>query len=766
MNEINPAQFARVRELFDQACDLDVQGRAELLERECSGDVDLQAEVESLLCSHDAECSRELTDRDTPQLAGGEETQTPENRFSPARHRTRSTMLTNVSRAIGTQGQSALWIILALLVLSAFVTWAYVNMRASLRAIREDELRLLLASSVAAIENHIELEKAKVRVWTEKLAFRRAIRSLLEIQDETAKNAAISQIRDSVIGEKATPTNFYLFSESQRVIAASAGYEETVGRRVTAEGAALVTRVIDGETVLLMPSLRETAVHGHEVEFDQPLMAITLPIFDPEDDGKILGAMLVRGIELESRFFDLLKSVRSGESGETYAFDKHGTMLSESRFDQQLRELGLIDANPSSHSSLTVQIRDPGGDLTTGFRPTTPLGARALTKMAAFATAGEDGLDLDGYHDYRGVNVVGAWKWLPQYNFGVTTEIDYSETYAPMQHLNLAFGAISTLLLASIGVIGHSSLSMARLRRRARNVKQVGQYSLGRLLGEGGMGQVYAAQHALLKRPTAVKLLRPEQINDEMMARFEREVQLASQLSHPNTIEIYDYGQTSEGIFFYAMEYLRGITLSKLIEREGPIPHARVVHILGSACRSLREAHGQGFVHRDIKPQNIMLCLRGGESDVVKVLDFGLVKPMASHEATKITKTMGVIGTPLYMAPERLRNPESNDPASDIYSLGAVGFNLLTGRDIFHDVSDVDVYYHVINTVPKRVSEFVTNVPAKLDQVIADCLAKEANARPASVSAVLNILDSLPGKWADADAEDWWQKSMAVSQVK
>jgi len=272
------------------------------------------------------------------------------------------------------------------------------------------------------------------------------------------------------------------------------------------------------------------------------------------------------------------------------------------------------------------------------------------------------------------------------------------------------------------------------------------------------MGQVFLAQHALLKRPTAVKLLHPDQMNEETLARFEREVQLASQLSHPNTIEIYDYGHTPEGVFYYAMEYLTGLSLAELIEREGPLPAARVAHILDCTCRSLREAHGQGLVHRDIKPQNIMLCQRGGESDVVKVLDFGLVKPVNSQEATKITRTMGVIGTPLYMAPERLKEPDSNDPKSDIYSLGAVGFNLLTGRDIFYDVSDVDVYYHVINTVPPRASELVSDVPLELDQMIADCLAKDPDMRPSSVAAMLKTLRSLSSRWTSENAEAWWSK--------
>ena len=758
MSEFNSSTFQRVRELFDQACDLDSVSRSDFLNQECD-DEHVRVEVESLLKSHDLESSQDAALRETPRPSRSDSTAVPQVELPQVTKKLRKTRLSKVTQSIGTQGQSALWIILALLILSGFVAWAYVNMQQSLRKIREEELRLFITTNVAAIENHIELEKAKVRIWSEKNVFREAAQTLVDASSDGELQVARQTIRTIIDSGTEHSPDYLLFSEANKVLAASANYGDVLGKRTTAEGAALVTRVFENETAILNPTLQEDLVSGHAVKLPRPQMSIALPIISPGDDGAVIGAMVLRGIGLEDRFFELLQNVRAGESGETYAFDREGTMISESRFNDQLREMGLIDDQPDSHSSLKIQVRDPGGNMTTGFRPSAPLATRPLTKMASFATAGENGFDLDGYHDYRGVDVVGAWQWLPEYDFGVTTEIDYEEMYRPMRHLNMAFGAISTLVLASIGVIGYSSLSMARLRRKARNVKQVGQYSLGRLLGEGGMGQVFLAQHALLKRPTAVKLLHPDQMNDETHARFEREVQLASQLSHPNTIEIYDYGHTPEGVFYYAMEYLTGINLDDLIRREGPIPAARVAHILAATCRSLREAHAQGLVHRDIKPQNIMLCQRGGESDVVKVLDFGLVKPVSSMEATKITKTMGVIGTPLYMAPERLRDPESNDPKSDIYSLGAVGFNLLTGHDIYHDVSDVDVYYHVINTVPPRASDYIADLPPALDQLIADCLAKDPNERPASVVAMLEILAVLPGEWTDSEANAWWENS-------
>lgn len=756
MTDSDPSLIVRAREISGRACKLDPSARAAMIQQQCAGDKRLRAEVESLLRGEPEGSADADEAGHSSRIASTKRDKLSIVAISASRSRTRSQMLTAVTRTIGAQGQSALAIVLAMLILSAFIGWAYVNFHASLRAIREDELRLFVETSVAAVENYLELEKANIRAWSDKERLRKAVFQLTSSNgdDADAARATIDEVLASYMGHK---PEYLIFAENNRVIAASPRYTDVLAARSASEGAALITETLRGETLILTPILHENLVEGHPVDLPRPQMPMMMPIFGPDDSSDVVGAMYLRGIGMESRFFELLQNVRVGQSGETYAFDKKATMISESRFNPALRAMGLIGDNEDSFSSLSVQIRDPGGDLTKGYRMTTPVAARPLTKMAAYATAGENALDLDGYRDYRGVKVVGAWQWLPQYGFGIATEVDYAETYGPMKNLNLAFAAIAVLLLGSIGYIGYSARDMARLRKQARNVQSVGPYALGRLLGEGGMGQVYLAQHALLKRPTAVKLLHPENLSVESIARFEREVQLSSKLSHPNTIEIYDYGQTLEGVFYYAMEYLQGITLSTLIRNEGQIPVARVIHILESVCKSLREAHGQGIVHRDIKPQNIMICRRGGESDVVKVLDFGLVKPMESHEHAKITRTMGVIGTPLYMAPERIRQPASNDPRSDIYSLGAVGFNLLTGQDIFSDVSDFDVYYHIINTVPPRISELIPEVPAELDQLIADCLEKDAENRPSDVTQMLAKLQSMPVQWTSALADAWWQ---------
>jgi serine/threonine-protein kinase len=245
----------------------------------------------------------------------------------------------------------------------------------------------------------------------------------------------------------------------------------------------------------------------------------------------------------------------------------------------------------------------------------------------------------------------------------------------------------------------------------------------------------------------------------EAIQRFEREVQVACRLTHPNTIEIYDFCRAANGTFYYAMEYLPGVTLADLVALDGPIPAGRLIHILKQICASLREAHGMGLVHRDIKPQNIMLCERGGEYDFVKVLDFGLVWNVADSEDMRITRPHRIIGTPLYMAPERFSSPLEADPRSDIYSLGAVAYHLLSGRPVFRGVNDLQLLGQVMHATPDRLSEVAPSaLPEALESLVMDCVARDISKRPQSAAAILEILDSIENvpPWTQEMAKAWW----------
>ena len=244
---------------------------------------------------------------------------------------------------------------------------------------------------------------------------------------------------------------------------------------------------------------------------------------------------------------------------------------------------------------------------------------------------------------------------------GLVTEMDVAEALGPLRVLRLGFGFIFALLvLAAIAVFLLMRLArrlQESARKAALKAKQLGQYALDEEIGTGGFGTVFRGHHALMRRPVAVKLLDPLQANEHSIARFEREVQLTCGLTHPNTIALYDYGRTPDGLFYYAMEYLEGLALDKLVQDFGRQPEGRVIHILRQVCGSLAEAHAQGLVHRDIKPANIFLTQRGGIPDFVKVLDFGLVKARKLEGQVELTGATATLGTPLYMSPGGGRAP-------------------------------------------------------------------------------------------------------------
>lgn len=303
--------------------------------------------------------------------------------------------------------------------------------------------------------------------------------------------------------------------------------------------------------------------------------------------------------------------------------------------------------------------------------------------------------------------------------------------------------AIKFITVAIFGALAlYGSYRIDELSEDARSARQLGQYVLRQSLGEGGMGSVYLADHQLLRRPCAVKLIRPELArNRAATARFEREVQSAAALTHPNTVQIYDYGQSADGTLYYAMEYLPGSPLDAVVDREGPFDPRRVVHVLTQLCGALAEAHARGLVHRDVKPANVMLCERGGRHDVAKLLDFGLVAGLRPEPVDpKISHDGMVIGTPAFMSPEQCRGDAAVTPASDIYSLGALGYFLITGKEPFTGSSAMQVMLAHLHDAPRPVLELRPDAPPVLASVIERCLAKDPFERFSSAAMLEEAL--------------------------
>ncbi len=318
--------------------------------------------------------------------------------------------------------------------------------------------------------------------------------------------------------------------------------------------------------------------------------------------------------------------------------------------------------------------------------------------------------------------------------------------------------------VVTIAILGGTSAFVSHtlytLTKTAHRAKRLGKYLIHGEIGKGGMGTVFFAQHSLMCRPTAVKVMTPGTEGARTaLARFEREVKLSATLTHPNTITIYDVGRTPDHFLYYAMEYLEGLDLQQLVETYGPLSPARTVHVLKQVCGSLAEAHERNIIHRDIKPSNIFLTRRGGIYDFVKVLDFGLAKQIGSDTATAITKTGMLFGTPRFLAPETVYGDDQVDGRADLYSLGGVAYWMLTGRPPFVSASSVEVVIDHVKTTPKPPSQ-VTEVPipAELEAVVMKCLEKKPGDRYQTARQLEEALDSVSfdETWDRDRAHEWW----------
>ncbi|MHC4953889.1 MAG: protein kinase domain-containing protein [Planctomycetota bacterium] len=647
------------------------------------------------------------------------------------------------------KGRRRSWLlpIVIAVVLLGVGLWTRASIEDAVRRDLRDGLESFLSVGVAAVEEWLAQRARTAEVIAEDPE---VLRIAAELNKLDGDNLATSPLQEE-------------FMEAVRVVVETNGYLgssiiDPSGRILTARRRELINTRLPLLQPLLATEKRTVVSPPRQLGEDLAIIVLTRL----GDGGSWLGFAID-----PQRFTRQLAKGRLGESAETYAFDAEGTLISYSRFESALHELGILKAG--QRSILNVAVRDPGGNMVDGFRPTSPVKARSLTTMAASAIemreSGTKGLqsNIEGYPDYRGVPVVGAWTWLHEYDMGVTTEQDVAEAYSYVMILRRNLWILFSLLgLAAVGAAIYN-FSLQKLRAKVSEAQQLGQYTIAAKIGAGGMGEVYRATHAMLKRPTAIKLLPAEFADEERKVRFEREVQNTAQLSHHNTVAIYDYGTSPDGSFYYAMEYVAGVTLYRMVAEGGPLPPARVANLLRQACGSFAEAHGLGIVHRDIKPANLMVAHSTGMPDHLKVLDFGLVKIVgATDESVDVTQPGNVLGTPRYLSPEAIRDADAVDARSDLYALGAVGYFLATGTHLFEGETVVQIINHHLNTEPERPSERLGQpVPKALEDVLLWCLEKDPDDRPISAEALYDRLHALSsddiGTWTREDANNWWR---------
>lgn len=328
-------------------------------------------------------------------------------------------------------------------------------------------------------------------------------------------------------------------------------------------------------------------------------------------------------------------------------------------------------------------------------------------------------------------------------------------------------------LIATLASI--ASRIVYRLGTDLTRARELGSYRLVERLAQGGMGEVWRARHQLLARPAAIKLIRADGLgaapSADALARFEQEAQVTAGLRSPHTIELYEFGVTDDGAFYYVMELLEGVDLQALVERFGPLPVDRAVFLLLQVCHSLAEAHEHGVIHRDIKPSNVFVCRYGRDRDFVKVLDFGLVKPIAAHQGVtqqSLSAEAVTRGTPAFMAPEQALGDPTLDARADVYALGCVAFWLVTGRPVFEGATAIDTIVRHVQATPPAPSERAAHpLPPAFDALVLACLAKDRADRPASMDVVAARLREMGVEsWGQPEARAWWAEHIAPNELR
>ena len=315
----------------------------------------------------------------------------------------------------------------------------------------------------------------------------------------------------------------------------------------------------------------------------------------------------------------------------------------------------------------------------------------------------------------------------------------------------------------AIAIFG--SYRIQELQEEAFQARKLGQYRLVRRLGAGGMGEVFLGEHVLLRRDCAIKIIRPDQAGDPTnLSRFEREVQAMATLTHWNTVEIYDYGHAADGTFYYVMEYLPGLSLQDMVERHGPLPPGRAIHFLRQICAALQEAHSIGLIHRDIKPNNVIACRRGAVYDVAKLLDFGLVVQnlnlTSKGDSDKLTLQGTILGSPPFISPEQAMGKGTVDGRADIYSLGGLGYFLLTGQPPFIRDSAMELLVAHLHTPVPPPSELRPEIPHDLEEVLLKCLNKKPEERYPDAASLDRALAACAAadSWDNEQAASWWSR--------
>lgn len=564
---------------------------------------------------------------------------------------------------------------------------------------------------------------------------------------------------ESVKAEERSKLKYAIWSRNSILLAdwQYSNDEVKLGSLTTSVGATILKRVFDraASSVELPRPTAETISEKYPMESTEQYAMFIVPIFSPEDPKMVIGAMMIRSPVFLDELESLLSNTVLRESN-TYLLDERGAIATKAQNLTDLQKLPSFTTLKEIRGAPIFEARDPGGNVLGGFKPTEDRTEWSWTKPGKTISQPKSGLDVVGYRDYRGREVVGAWNWIEPLNRLLVLEIPKEEAFRNHVFIDRAFKILYGIPILISLIIGGLSLRRAFRGIELTN-RSLGSYILREKIGEGGLGIVYRAEHKLLGRTAAIKLIKEPLANAGTLKRFEREVRMASKLSHPNTVSIYDFGISKDGLLFCAMELVEGVNLAHFMTYDPAIPIERCVWIMRQICGAIEEAHDIGLIHRDIKPQNIMICRKGQLMDLVKVVDFGLAKTMADNVARDVTATRVLIGTPGFIAPERLETPWIADPRIDIFAFGVLGVYLLTGKvpilGVTHDSLIQMLYLGRFADLcnDSKFNEFI--------RLLADCIAPDTNDRPRSMTEVSRKLEAVAARfpWSEGQSEKWWK---------
>ncbi|KAA1257711.1 Serine/threonine-protein kinase PknB [Rubripirellula obstinata] len=667
------------------------------------------------------------------------------------------------------------WFWLAALLPTALIGWwTYRGVDAAMQSSIEATLASAVDHLQVTTDRFLTDEAKLVESWARQPLLNQSVNELVELSRtdppiETMRTAKqIDRIHEQLRRLSGSEdVKFVVWNQSFRILASWQSDRADVGSPVHPSGAANLARVMAGETVIFGPERLTNHSNGFVPETKGPVMAVIVPI--EGDDGRIVAAMLVRGLQTFEQFDSIFRRICIGSSLDAYAINRDGLMVTKSPVAVAMATQFRFDY-ASDEIAANLRVSDPGFKIASykfdhqdaeDSEAANSIDVRRsvcpVTVAVAGATSEMQDVRTVPYVNYAGEQVVGAWRWLSPWQIGIIVEQDAAVAFGPSRLVRFSFLLLGSLLSVT------AFLAAAKLARTSTAehaaIHPLSRYEVLSELGSGGMGVVYRGRHLQLGRDVALKLLRGDRHSEDDRKRFDREAKLAASLKNPHSVMIYDYGHSPQGEAFCVMQLLQGLTLQEVVARGGYQPVGRVLTILRQICDALAEAHGMNLLHRDIKPQNVMLSLDPSVGDWVVVFDYGLAKPLEPDANVYQTSETIWSGTPMYMAPERFREPTKLDPRSDLYSIGCIAYYLLAGRPPFIESQPESLFSLILSEQPIGIAiHRGEEIAAEVSAMVMKCMAKKVEDRYKTVAELAREIDRLrlDHDWSVDQAKVWW----------